>query len=868
MLRPVLLARIPHATAPKPIQTWYLRNAFRLVESDAGACLRDPLLAGVVKHMLEMDVEIKWEDIRAPRRGDDGDEGASSASDDPDESDVDDDLDDDDDEANDDTGEGRGGGIFELEDIERTIEEQLVAQAAAWERGDARGGHGDHHHFQSRGRGRARGHRHSPATSGENDAAPRAAPVDETADTLDSMMELAIAHVDARMDRLADGDAAKAALFDAFCSTLLPAHRSKFVQFLVFHACAKDAAARVASVDKTHPRSYDEVLRFGGTLNHHASGGTNDAPFPGPTHGGGPFGRASSSAHETRPGARGGVADALVARLTDPHHPPRGGWPRRRTSPRSSRAPHSYPPRSWPRPCGASDWCAATAKARGARGPDEVAAIERGRSRCGGASAPGASASGMGVKRASSGQLTRGFGSSFRIADGSDSHGSLSGSESARRRETSRGQTPEKSRASDPAGLRSGSGGRRGPGFGFAEASAATLAIFDSACQAMARPSYRMEDVLRRGSEPAAAVRALPCGASCTSPAAGARTSPRSSPSFAPRGGAGPTARRRVRATGASRARGGGGPQKGKGKDPKQQAPPGGASSLGRDVAEAVRRRRPLRMFFPFDPYLLRRSAALLRLHVTYAEWKGGTSANGTGREAPADDDDLDLDMDGGASGSDRSRGLEPSDSSSDEASHGGRADSGSRGTAALGASAGRHGSPLNSIGSLPNSFNPRPRKLTRGLLGPQPLFGGGAFSGSGRKKSVSPGTSASPGANPAGSTMEHALGGFARFGGGSNAPAPLVGFGGSNGGFGVGGGGAGSAEPGSPSGGSPAGAFASRGSPHSPSRLGASPGANAGGGARGGAADCRAADGEGAGDAAEVPEARRPRSGTREVDE
>ena len=256
-----------------------------------------------------------------------------------------------------------------------------------------------------------------------------------------------------------------------------------------------------------------------------------------------------------------------------------------------------------------------------------------------------------------------------------------------------------------------------------------------------------------------------------------------------------------------------------------------GASSLGGDVAEAVRRRRPLRMFFPFDPYLLRRSAALLRLHVTYAEWKGGTSANGTGREAPADDDDLDLDMDGGASGSDGSRGLEPSDSSSDEASHGGRADSGSRGTAALGASAGRHGSPLNSIGSLPNSFNPRPRKLTRGLLGPQPLFGGGAFSGSGRKKSVSPGTSASPGANPAGSTMEHALGGFARFGGGSNAPAPLVGFGGSNGGFGVGGGGAGSAEPGSPSGGSPAGAFASRGSPHSPSRLGASPGANAGGG-------------------------------------
>ena len=846
VLRPVLLARIPHATAPKPIQTWYLRNAFRLVESDAGACLRDPLLAGVVKHMLEMDVEIKWEDIRAPRRGDDGDEGASSASDDPDESDVDDDLDDDDDEANDDTGEGRGGGIFELEDIERTIEEQLVAQAAAWERGDARGGHGGHHHFQSRGRGRARGHRHSPATSGENDAAPRAAPVDETADTLDSMMELAIAHVDARMDRLADGDAAKAALFDAFCSTLLPAHRSKFVQFLVFHACAKDAAARVASVDKTHPRSYDEVLRFGGTLNHHASGGTNDAPFPGPTHGGGPFGAAprASAPDETLTGSLAArVADALVARLTDPHHPPAGRLAAAAYLAsflaRAAFLPPAFLAATLRR---LSDWCAATAASAGG-GPgggfDEVAATFSAGAPledASGASAPGASASGMGVKRASSGQLTRGFGSSFRIADGSDSHGSLSGSESGAEARDVAGADPGKK-----SGVGSGGTTLRDPAdaaasaSASAEASAATLAIFDSACQALMYVlCYRMEDVLRRGGEPAAAVRALPLRRVLYSRLQPTRAClPSVVSEFLRRaseagldGFDAAFVRRALREREEAED-----PRKGKGKDPKQQAPPGGASSLGGDVAEAVRRRRPLRMFFPFDPYLLRRSAALLRLHVTYAEWKGGTSANGTGREATADDDDLDLDMDGGASGSDGSRGLEPSDSSSDEASHGGRADSGSRGTAALGASAGRHGSPLNSIGSLPNSFNPRPRKLTRGLLGPQPLFGGGAFSGSGRKKSVSPGTSASPGANPAGSTMEHALGGFARFGGGSNAPAPLVGFGGSNGGFGVGGGGAGSAEPGSPSGGSPAGAFASRGSPHSPSRLGASPGANAGGG-------------------------------------
>ena len=44
---------------------------------------------------------------------------------------------------------------------------------------------------------------------------------------------------------------------------------------------------------------------------------------------------------------------------------------------------------------------------------------------------------------------------------------------------------------------------------------------------------------------------------------------------------------------------------------------------LGREVAEAVKLRNPLKMFFPFDPYLLRRSAALLRLPQNYVTWQG-----------------------------------------------------------------------------------------------------------------------------------------------------------------------------------------------------------------------------------------------------
>lgn len=37
--------------------------------------------------------------------------------------------------------------------------------------------------------------------------------------------------------------------------------------------------------------------------------------------------------------------------------------------------------------------------------------------------------------------------------------------------------------------------------------------------------------------------------------------------------------------------------------------------------ADAVRCQRPLEMFFPFDPYLLRRSAAYLDLRRTFVRW-------------------------------------------------------------------------------------------------------------------------------------------------------------------------------------------------------------------------------------------------------
>lgn len=44
-----------------------------------------------------------------------------------------------------------------------------------------------------------------------------------------------------------------------------------------------------------------------------------------------------------------------------------------------------------------------------------------------------------------------------------------------------------------------------------------------------------------------------------------------------------------------------------------------------------ARERRPLEMFFPFDPYLLRRSAQHLRLRETYVRWTRGHSTAGRG---------------------------------------------------------------------------------------------------------------------------------------------------------------------------------------------------------------------------------------------
>ena len=722
VLRPILLARLPHASAHKNVQTQYLRAAFALAETEPGGALRDALLRGVVSHLLQVDVEITWEHIRDPGSPRDGDDSSDE--------DVEDDMDGDVDVDVDVDG-GGGGGIFELDDIEKTIEIEMTRQAAVWERdARARGGH-----FA-----RAR-HGMSPATSSglAGDREETRGAIDETADALDSMMEATLAHVDVRIDR-GDGQAVADAMFGIFLNTLLPAHTSKFTQFLVFHVCARDAAERAPSA------------RPAGLLRSDPTRERARAPDLEPAaHAG-----AASSAFDDTRGLCGRIADALIERVTDPCHPPAG----RLASAaylasflaRAAFLPPAFLAAALAR---THRWCAATvaAAAHGARdltsvGNTNTAGFEGGR-------------------------LARGFGSSFEIADGESGSGSGEGEGADVRRPTS---APE-----------------------FADASAATLAVFDSACQALMYVLvYRMEDILRAGGAPAEALRALPLRDVLYSRLEPTKTClpsvvleflhraadaglPGFDDDLVARHKAERRAARssndaddrkahRVTAAGAERA-----PATRAAPPPLRRSGSSGAA-LGGDLAEAVRQRRPLRMFFPFDPYLLRRSAALLRLPLTYVAWRGEVRQ---GSERDEEDDDLDLDDD------DES---EPEDESDEEAS-------GGRG----GSRSGSHGHhSFNS--SLPNSLNPRPRKLTRGLLGPQPLFGG---------RSVSPGSAEA-------GKQTHGFG----FGFGASAAAapPIVGFA------------AGGVPTHSTFGsGSPGGA---PNAPASPSRLGASA-ASDGGGAR-----------------------------------
>ena len=90
-------------------------------------------------------------------------------------------------------------------------------------------------------------------------------------------------------------------------------------------------------------------------------------------------------------------------------------------------------------------------------------------------------------------------------------------------------------------------------------------------------------------------------------------------------------------------------------------------------LAEAsARAQRPLEMFFPFDPYLLRKSAARLELRISYLRWshaaQAGLAASAIGLEQGAEEEE-ELADDSEASDSSSSSSSGDSDDDASDAS-------------------------------------------------------------------------------------------------------------------------------------------------------------------------------------------------------
>jgi RNA polymerase I-specific transcription initiation factor RRN3 len=132
-------------------------------------------------------------------------------------------------------------------------------------------------------------------------------------------------------------------------------------------------------------------------------------------------------------------------------------------------------------------------------------------------------------------------------------------------------------------------------------------------------------------------------------------------------------------------------------------------------------------MFFPFDPYVLRRSADLLKLHDTYVFWTGSEVDRAVDSESDMEDEDAEED--------DMQLSSESEDNELETVSRSSLSDQ------------------ARSFGV--GSLNTRPRKkIFRGLRQPKPLFGRARADGSPH----SPGGASGPSPSPASANVFAAM--------------------------------------------------------------------------------------------------------------
>ncbi|KXZ57030.1 hypothetical protein GPECTOR_1g930 [Gonium pectorale] len=215
---PLIVAQMPHKLRDRNTQCLYLSALFRMAEDRAGAPIREALLTAVVEHLLSLDIEIRWEDIV------DVPTGEEEEAEDP---------------VNEDIFELEGMLASELDinanpdEVARRHAMMALRQGGA---GDGRGG------WEG-----AVGTLHAGGGDGGQAQASIRPPVDEMANKMDSMMELAFEHLNRR---LAAGDLRQLwdTLLSAFERTILNTHRSKFTQFLLYFACVKNPSHCSASL--------------------------------------------------------------------------------------------------------------------------------------------------------------------------------------------------------------------------------------------------------------------------------------------------------------------------------------------------------------------------------------------------------------------------------------------------------------------------------------------------------------------------------------------------------------------------------------------------------------------------------------------
>jgi len=230
-LLPVLVSNMPHKLREKEVHCLYMRGMFAIAESLHNTGLGDGLIPAVIAHLIDIDVDIKWEDIvevmtddvreeekgESPRGFEEPDifdlEGMSE-------------------------GEACMGGVVEHRAMEErggwegyhaeSISPPIGQKAASGSASHAGGVGGISTAPQQQQQ--QNGHAIGAQEQSQRDS-------HEMAEKMDSLMELLLAHFKRRIMRGEVQNVWKS-LLDAFDSIVLQTHRSKFTQYAVFYVAS------------------------------------------------------------------------------------------------------------------------------------------------------------------------------------------------------------------------------------------------------------------------------------------------------------------------------------------------------------------------------------------------------------------------------------------------------------------------------------------------------------------------------------------------------------------------------------------------------------------------------------------------------